>query len=98
MMKTVRKLLGMEKFEIPVDSVEFAHIRRVMDTYVTEGWGMGKTPENPAIVVQFNCETAPPFLEQHLKDVADYFGFEIEVDCDSINHNNMSHADSINRR
>lgn len=100
MMKTLRKLLGKEKFEMPEDPVEFVRLRSILESHMPGGWSMGKTPENPAIVVQLDGKTVPPLLEQHLKETAEQFGFEVEVSAtgNAPLPSNMAHTDSINRR
>lgn len=81
MIKAIRKFLGIEKVEMPIEPYGFTYIRRVVRSHITGEWSMRKTPENPAIMVQLGGATVPPLLEQHLKELADYHGFEVEVSC-----------------
>ena len=77
MIGAVRRFLGIEKFEMPREPMEFTLIRPVIESHISGDWCMGKTPERTAIVVQLNGKM--PLLEQQLKELADYHGFEIEV-------------------
>ena len=81
MIKTIRRLLGMEKFEMPREPVEFTYIRPVIESHISGSWCMGKTPENPAIRVHLDGKIIPPLLEQQLKELADYHDFKIEIHC-----------------
>ncbi len=103
MMKRLRKLLGIEKFEMPDEPTEFTHLRPIIESHISGGWSMGKAPENPAIVVQLTGKTVPPLLEQHLKKTAEQHGFEVEVSASGFHGldrspSNMAHMDSINWR
>lgn len=97
MMKTIRKILGMEKFEMPYEPSEFGYIRTAIKSYAEltgGGFSMSKTPENPAVVVQIRGTKVPPSLELRLKELAELHGFEVEVSCDNITYNNnVAHSD-----
>lgn len=79
--KTIRRFLGIEKFESPREPLEFHLIRPVIEAHVVSNWSMGKTPENPAIVVDLNGKAVPTLLKQQLQELANYHGFEIEIRC-----------------
>lgn len=64
---------------MPREPIEFTYIRPVIESHISGSWCMGKTPENTAIVVQLDGKIVPPLLEQQLRELAEYHGFEIEI-------------------
>lgn len=80
--KRLRKLLGIDRFKMPVDCYEFQCLRPVLESHLSGGWNMGKTPQHSAIQVQLTG--THPYLEQHLKEIAACRGFEVEISYNNI--------------